>query len=178
MNAVRILARRYAFAYLNLFSEDISVQALEHLQKAKQFFIEHKRALYFLSLPTIEREKKCSIMHDLLKKLLLPESLNALMQLLIVQKRVMLWPDILTYIITFYEHRTNIMHLVIESSCELEQKQLHTIKQFLADKTGKDIIYEYHVNKELIAGVRARSDTLLWECSIAQKLRDIRLSLK
>lgn len=178
MNAVRTLARRYAFAYLNLFSEDITIQDLDHLQKSKQFFVEHKRTLYFLSLPTIAREQKSSLVYVLLKKLVLPESLNALMELLIMHKKVMLWPDILSYIITFYEQKTNIMHVVIESSYELEKKQLQTIKQFLADKTGKDIIYEYHVNKELIAGVRARSDTLLWECSVAQKLRDIRLSLK
>lgn len=175
--AVQFLARRYALAYLHSFGDDLSSDVMLNLEQAKQFFFEHRRALYFLSLPTIAKDAKLLIMQKLFVKFHLPASMNKLVELLIIQKRTYLWYDILKSIIELYQQEHHIMDVVIESAPEIGAQQIEIIKQFLARKTGNDIIYKYRVNPDLIAGVRAYSSTILWECSIAKKLRAIRLSL-
>ncbi len=178
MNAVaQILARRYALAYLHTFDQDISKDALISLKEARSFFLNHKRALYFLSLPTIAKETKIKIMEHLFMQFKLPVSINRLMELVIVQKRAALWCEILQYIIDLYQQQQQLMTVLIESWPKLSNDEIDRVKQFLARKTGNDIIYTYRMNQDLIAGIKAQSGTILWECSIAKNIRTLRLSL-
>lgn len=175
--ADQTLARRYALAYLYSFDKEVSIDLLPSLKGARRFFLEHKKALYFLSLPTITKDTKMGIMRDLFVQLKLPESMGKLMELIIVQKRTSLWCEILQYIVDIYQQQHHLMTVLIESSPQLGEDQIEIVKQFLARKTGSDIIYTYRVNPDLIAGIKAQSDTVLWECSIAKNIRAIRLSL-
>lgn len=178
MNLVaQILARRYALAYLYVFNQDISKEVLVCLKEARSFFLEHKRALYFLSLPTIAKDTKIKIMEHLFMQFKLPRSINRLMELIIVQKRASLWCEVLQYIIDIYQQQHQLMTVRIESSSTLSNDDIDRVKQFLARKTGNDIIYTYRVNQDLIAGIKAQSSTILWECSIAKNIRTLRLSL-
>ncbi len=106
----------------------------------------------------------------------MPPSCMNLMALLVKQKRASLWCAILRYIVTLYQEKHRIMDLLVQSVPELSSEQLLAVKQFIADKTNHDIIIQHQVDPDLIAGIRARSDTVLWEYSIAKKLRAIRLS--
>jgi F0F1-type ATP synthase delta subunit len=76
-----------------------------------------------------------------------------------------------------FKERAGIHDFVIKSAVALSQQEKDQIEKFLARKTGQDNIYTYHVDTRLIAGVRLRSQTLLWEHSIAQQLRQLELSL-
>ena len=64
------------------------------------------------------------------------------------------------------------MEFSVLSAHDLDKKELTTIQHFLEEKTKKTIIYNHKINKDLIAGIRLLSNTLLWEHSIAQQLRD------
>ena len=177
MNRIaRTLARRYATAYIGVFGEQLTRKDLDALRSAQQFFCIHKQSLYFLSLPTIADKQKLQIIHKAFKHLDLPTSCMRLMTLLVAQKRASLWYDILTYMVKLYQQKHHMMDVYVESAPELDKKQLAVIEQFLADETGNDIMITYRVDPDLIAGIRARSDTVLWEYSIAKKLRAIRLS--
>lgn len=175
--ADQTLARRYALAYLYSFEQELSIDFIDSLEKAKVFFCGHKKALYFLSLPTITKDTKMRIMEHLFVQFKLPASIGRLLELIIVQKRTSLWCEVLRYIIDLYRQQHKLMAMVIESSPTLKEDELEIVKQFLARKTGNDIIYKYRVNPDLVAGIRAQSDTVLWECSIAKNIRAIRLSL-
>jgi ATP synthase F1 delta subunit len=175
--AAQILARRYALAYLYSFDRDISIDVLASFKEAKRFFLEHKRTLYFLSLPTIAKDTKMHILKKLFAQFKLPESINRLMELIIVQKRTSLWCEVLQYIVDLYQQQHQLMTVLIESSPKLSNDEINRVKQFLARKTGNDIIYTYRVNPDLIAGIKAQSGTVLWECSIAKNIRILRLSL-
>jgi ATP synthase F1 delta subunit len=175
--AAQILARRYALAYLYSFEKELSFDLIDSLEKAKVFFCQHQKALYFLSLPTITKDTKMRIMHHLFAQFKLPVSIGKLMELIIVHKRTSLWREILQYIVNLYQQQHKLMTVCIESSPKLNDDELEIVKQFLARKTGNDIIYKYRVNPDLIAGIKAQSDTILWESSIAKNIRAIRLSL-
>ncbi len=177
MNRIaQTLARRYATAYIQVFDEQLTQKDFDALRSAQQFFSIHKQSLYFLSLPTIADKQKLQVIGKVFRHLDLPTSCMRLMTLLVAQKRASLWYDILIYIVKLYQQRHNMMDVHVESAPELDKQQLEVIEQFLADETGNDIMITYRVDPALIAGIRARSDTVLWEYSIAKKLRAIRLS--
>lgn len=178
MNIVEhTLARRYAAAYVNVFGKELTSHDIQLIKKAHEFFVAHKQALYFLTLPTITHEQKLQVMDIFFKKMDLHVSLIKLLDLLIVDKRGMLWPEVLALVIHFYNEKNGIIELAIQSYPELEAQDVQSIQQFFARKTNKDIIYTYRVVDDLIAGIRARTDNLLWEYSVAKKLRAVRLSL-
>lgn len=178
MPVEQLLARRYASAYLNVFKAEISKQDLDAIDKARIFFCEHKKAIFFLSLPTIREDKKIQTIANACAFLKLPASCMKLIAVLIKEKRAFLCCDVLEYIIKLYQRMHHIMDVVIESSPEIDEQQQELIRQFLSDATNHAIDYTYKVNHDLIAGIRASSDTVLWEYSIAKKLRAIRLLLQ
>lgn len=175
--AEQILARRYATAFLNVFGDSIDFDAFMAINEAKMFFAERKKVLYFLSLSTLASSEKARIMKQVFTVLDLPESFNILLTLLLHDKRAGLLYDVLQFIVKIYEQRNKIMDFTCTTSHEVDKKALEIMKRFLAQQTGNDIIYTYQIDKDLIAGIRLQSDTLLWEQSVEKQLRTISLSL-
>lgn len=178
MNIVEhTLARRYAAAYIRAFAQELTSNDMQRIKEAHEFFTHHKKALFFLTLPTIAYEKKLQVMETFFKNMHLHASVARLLELLIRDKRVLLWCDVLASITRLYNEKNNIIELAIESYPELDTQGMQAVQQFFARKTKSDIIYTYRVVDDLIAGVRAKTDNLLWEYSVAKKLRAVRLSL-
>jgi F0F1-type ATP synthase delta subunit len=94
-----------------------------------------------------------------------------LIDLLIEQQRLSLFPKILGYVVQFYYETHDIMEFTIESSHPLDIAQLQEIVVFLEQKTGKKIIYTTLINKELIAGIKLFSTIYGWEHSVRKYLR-------
>ncbi len=176
-NKESMIAKKYAQAFLGVFIDTLSLEDMRTMQAAQQFLARHKRALFFLTLPIIDRAVKRDSLISLVDKFGLPASIKKLIDLLLVHKRTFLLRDILGAIITEYQRRYGIVSCTITSSHSLSQRNVEMIKGFLAQETGCDIIYEYKVDNRLIAGIRVQSDTFLWEYSIAKQLHDMRLSL-
>ena len=70
----------------------------------------------------------------------------------------------------------NIMHFTIESTVNLSREELVPLKLFLAKKTGKSIIFHTEIKPELIAGIKAYSETLGFEHSIRKRLQALRVA--
>lgn len=178
MNGTQLLARRYAQAFMNVHGTDISKDMFKRVREIALFLQNHKRSLFILQLPYITNEKKHSILHELLiKQFKLPASFDALITQLIDDKRSLLIGQVIEQMSKLYMKLHNIEQFLITSAHELTQQQLDEIQRYLADRLGKDIIYEYKIDKTLIAGIRLLSDFHVWEYSIAQQLHRVRLPL-
>ena len=178
MNATeRTLARRYAQAFVQAFKDEITPDVFERIKEVVALLKKHSAALFFLSLPSMTDEQKLQAMHHLCKKLSFAPACGRLMQLLVHDKRASLLLGVFEYVLIFYQEAHNMMTFKIESAQELDTQQLAIIQQFLAHKSGSDIIYNHTVNPALIAGMRAQSSTRLWEVSVAKRLRSMRLAL-
>ncbi len=175
--AERILAHRYAAAFITVCGPRIDFDNFLLIKGAAEYFKQHKKVMFFLSLPSLRAEQKKDILYSLFKKLNLPSCFDDLLNLLVNSKRAQLFGHVLEYIVSLYLEKHGIMEFDIESSSSLGADQLKALQQFLAQRTGKDIIYKYRENKNLIAGIRMQSDTYLWEYSVRKKLRTISLSL-
>ena len=96
--------------------------------------------------------------------------------MLINDKRAGLFDFVLKQITLLYKRRNKILSFTISTAHPLTQEAVESVKQFLERVTGCDIIYEYKIDKSLIAGMRLQSETLLWEHSVKKNLQCVRLS--
>lgn len=175
--AESVLAHRYAAALLRVCGDQFSENDLLAMQRAVGFFKTHAPALYFLSLPDLAAQEKKEIIQKLFEMVELPHCFHQLALLLSVHKRLDLIAPILAVALELYKEQHGIMDVHIQSSGALDEAQLKIIQEFLARMSAKTIKYTHSVDKDLIAGIRLQSSTLLWEYSVRKKLRAIRLSV-
>jgi F0F1-type ATP synthase delta subunit len=171
--AREILALRYAQAFLNCFIDEIDRAYFTALCEVELYFRSNKKVLYFLSLSNIDQSMKETLMHTLFEQFGIARTGDRLVHTLLVGKRGHLLHAVLKHIISLYKRRTQIMSFLITTSHPVSNAQIAVIQQFLARASGCDIIYEYAVNKRLIAGIRLQSDLLLWEYSIDKQLKSM-----
>ena len=178
MNAPQYtVARKYAQAFLNVFADTISQDDFEHIEAAALFFKKQPSLLFFLKWPALGVAVKVEALNKVLQKFGLPDSFNKLVDLLAQDKRTFLIAEVLSQISKQYKKSHKLGVFNISSAHQLNEQELTTIKEFLAKLTGLDIIYNYTIDKKLIAGIRLQSDTYLWEYSIANQLNQLKLSL-
>ncbi len=169
------IARKYACAFINVFVDTLTMHDHDGIEAAEQFLRLHKRVLFFLTLPGLERAVKERALEIFADRFELSPSVRTLFSLLMKHNRLFLIPDILCYIIELFKEHKGIISFAINSSHELSSDNIAIIERFLAHLTGKAIIYTYAVNNELIAGIRVQSTTMLWEYSIRKHLHGVEL---
>lgn len=174
MNNKQIVARKYANAFLNLYINDISEENFKAIKKLDTFFDNHKKSIFFLSVPNIENSQKEKLLAELFEKFGVKNLLKPLIDLLFEHKRIFLISEVLKHIKLLYKERKNIMMFNITSSHQLDDQDIEIIKQFLAFKTNKKIMSEYKIDKSIVAGIRLQSGTLLWEYSISKQCETLR----
>lgn len=168
----RVLARKYAQAFFNVYGSVLTPEHYTALQQAAYWFKNHTLFLFFLKLAHITPEhKQNALMHVCTDIFAMPVQFTKLITLLVDHKRSFLIKKVIQALIELYQKAHNIEKFTIESSHPLRPEQCEAIVQFLTEQSGKIIHYTTRVNPELIAGIRAESDEHLWERSIRQKLR-------
>ncbi len=170
-----IVAKRYAQAFINVFLDTLSLQDYDNMQMAAVGI--NKQVLLFLRVPALDYAVKKDALAMLSKRFSLPSSVQKLLQVLLHDNRAFLVCDVLRYVCLLYRQYKHIAEFAIMSSHPLTRDDIEVIKHFLAQMTGQDIMYTYKIDKELIAGIRLQSDTLLWEYSIRQRLAQAQLLL-
>ena len=174
---MKSVARNYAIAFLNSFIDDISLDDFQAIRVVVRFLKDHKKMLSTLNIPGLSVEAKVRALHQVLESLSAPESLKRLMVVLVEHKRTALIPDVVAHIVSLYKRRKKIVFFTITSSHQLLDDELQSIQDFLAQKTGETILYDYAIDKGLVAGICCQSETLLWEHSVRKQLYDLRRQL-
>ena len=170
----RIISRKHARAFLNMFFQNIDEGQIVNLVRVCNFLAENKGLRLFFRLSLISTEKKVTV----LKKILAEHDLNHpwdnLVELLAKTKRIFLFSTVSFYIQTFYMELVKKIEWKISSSYPLESDQKKSIEKFLAGKTNNTAKCMYTLDKNLISGVRIQSKDLLWEYSVCKSLRSIK----
>lgn len=172
-----VLSQRYAQAYLNVHIDTISYKYFRNIRDAALFFAQNRHLLFFLNWPAIKTPAKIDALRQAMNYCQVPASIDRLIDLLAAHRRMFLIINILEYICKIYEKKHAIAQVTISSSHPVTDQELKVMQEFLANKTGLSIIYDYKIDKKLIAGIRLQSDTFLWEYSINKKLESIKLPL-
>jgi len=167
-----LLCRKYATAFLNVNGDQLSIDDCKNLKKAEIVLQAHRSWLVFFDLPDLGDKKREQMIVILLKQLHMPGILKSLLMLLDIHRRIWLLPEIISILVSLFFERNNLLSFTFMSYPALSGDQLTAVKNFLMNKTGKQILYVPEKNEKLIAGIRALSGTLLWEYSISKKLRE------
>jgi F-type H+-transporting ATPase subunit delta len=171
------LAAKYATAFLNVFNDKLSSEDFAKIYAASDFFGRHHNLLFFLTWPSISQDVKIKALYQAFHFFKLDGPYTKLIDMLAHDKRADLIDLVLSEICTQYKKRHGILNFVISSSHQLNEQEIQVLQNFLARSTRRDIIYDYSIDKNLIAGVRMQSDTLLWEHSIRKHLDQIRVAV-
>jgi len=172
-----IVSAKYATAFLNVFINELSPEVIERVRLLGNLLSKNKELTFFLGWPVVNAEVKVKALHGLIKDFSLGQPFFKLIALLGEKERFFLIGEVLKQVCRLYAIQKNIAHFTIASSHELTVSDCTNIQQFLAKMTGASIIYDYKVDKNLIAGIRLQSKTYLWQHSIRKQLDDMKLSL-
>lgn len=176
INNQLIIAKRYAHAFLNVFS--LSSVDLKKLKSAIEFLKQHPEITTFLKIPLLDPRIKCEALKEtLVKNFELPSAFDAIIDLLVQKKRSELLLLVLEQIKCDYQEQHAIQQFSISSSAELSPEQKKVLENYLTAATGATIITDYDIDRLLIAGIRMQSEELQWEYSIAKQLKKIRANL-
>ena len=174
MNARSILARKYATAFLKVFSHAFTDKDYTDLTKALAYLQKWRSILVLLTVPAISPAQKKNCLATFLVTAQVPSSVTPLAQLLLDHHRIELLADVCATIIELYQEQHHIMPFTIKSTHALSDEHLDRLNNYLAQKTGNSIIATPMIDKELIAGLRAQSTLFLLEYSLAQQLRALK----
>lgn len=177
MNNVSLISKRYALAFLNIFS--LSREQIDRIKQAISFLDQHDEVFLMLKIPLLAAAKKEEALHDyLINKYALPESFSVLIRVLSAEKRLFIINEVMRWIVQLYQENKEIELFEIASADSLAPEDVRVIEKFLADSTGHSIITQQKIDRDLIAGIRLKSTQHLWEYSIRKQLAAVQRSLK
>lgn len=169
------VAHKYAQAFMNVFPKSCTLVDIGKIINAVKFLKAHKQTLLFLQLPQFDCERKKAMVTDLIGHFLLPQQLSAIMLLLIKHNRSFYIPEVLSSIVELYKKQTNSIEFSIKTAHDLNEKQIESVKQFLAQLLNKNIIGTALVDPSLVAGMRLQSNDYLWEYSVRKHIKSLQV---
>lgn len=158
------LARKYASALMkhyDWYQRDITW--IKRLRSVAHFLREHRQ--HFVYAP---RSLYVSIFEIFG---FYGSDIQSMLVLLEQQQRLLLLPDVVQRVVDSYKKRHNIEYCRVSSALPLTDEQAEKLKQLLEQLSGKKLLCFYETDPSLIAGIRARSETFVWEDSVEQRLR-------
>ena len=167
------LAKKYAQAFMAIFSKVIVLSDLKKIEVAQKFLQTHKRTLFFLQLPQFDQERRQSMVADLVDYFSLPTTFADIILLLIKHNRSFYIPEVLSWILTLYKEQIGIVEFSVKTAINIDEMQMGTMEQFLERMIGKKIKGALSLDSSLIAGVRLQSDNYLWEYSVRKQIRSV-----
>lgn len=153
-----ILAARYAKAWLHIYPQALTIEDILKLNELSAVLSYHTQAL---------QEKQIT---KLISEFSGADQLQKLVDLLVVDRRLVLLPSVLRALAEYALRIKNIQYMTLESSHEISKADRERVADWAAQQLQADIIYNYKINPELIMGVSLFSDTYAWECSARKVL--------
>lgn len=174
----KILARKYARAFLNLYFDvlgDQHVIALAHLHGTLST---HRGVLAYLSLPGLTVQVRQEFFSRLCENFVLPPYFYRLIIVLSERNNVDLLPAVVMAIMKEFWRRKHIIHFEVHSSHALLTDEQAAVVGFLTNKTGAAVVQaSFFVDESLICGIKMRSDGYIFEHSVARELKKFEQSL-
>lgn len=172
-----VLARRYAYAFYNIFPRACTLEKSDLLHHINHFFMEHRKMIFFLALPQLNVKNKKKAIQIIVHTIGLPEEYSTLYMLLIQHKRTFLITDVGVQLRHIILEKNNIKECEIVSSVILSNEIQEKIRVLFEQKIECTIKAHFTVDTTLIAGIALKSDTLAWEYSVRKQLHMIKQSL-
>lgn len=170
-----LVAKRWALALMELALENENISKediLDDLREISETIESSEELSNVINNPSISTEEKQVVICKLFQNSIMPIVYNFLF-VLNLRKRLGIISDIATEFSKELERIKNIAHINITSAIELNDEKKNDIKSKIAEKLDKDVIVEWGVNSEIIAGLIFNIDELIIDNSVRNKLENL-----
>ncbi len=173
----RMIAKKYASAFVHSFSSELSPAIITHLQTISNEDKKYSTFTSLLKLSTIDDAHKKKAFATIVRDYQLPDAFISLFDLLMAHKRPELWLMIITEIITLFCQERSIELTTISSSHALNQEQKNELVNLFERKSGKTVVPDFVIDPTLIMGIRMLSTHFYLERSFKKYITDIKNSI-
>lgn len=172
------VANEYGRALFELsVDEHIEGRVLDELRVLRKILKSNQDLIKLLDAPNINLEERLKVIDSIFKGKI-HEYLCSFMKIMTERRH---FPEIFACIDEYersYEDMNAIIVAHVTSAVELSESQKEALFEKLRDKAGKTVVVKYHVEPEVIGGIRVNMDGVLFEGTVKSRLDDLRNSLK
>ena len=170
-----LVAKRWALALMELAQEDENISKediLDDLREIADTINSSEELGGVINNPSISTEEKQVVLCKLFQNSIMPIVYNFLFALNL-RKRVSIISEIAAEFSKELERVKNIAHVNVTSAIDLLDERKEQIKTKIAEKLNKDVVVEWGVDSDIIAGLIFNIDELIIDNSIRHKLEDL-----
>lgn len=170
-----LVSKRWALALMELAQEDINISKediLDDLKEISDTINSSQELSNVINNPSVSVEEKQIVLCKLFQNSVLPIVYNFLYALNL-RKRT----DIISQITVEFEKELekikNMVRVKVTSAIDLADERKNDIKSKIAEKLSKDIVVDWTVDNDIIAGLIFNIDETVIDNSIRHKLDDL-----
>ena len=170
-----IVAKRWALALMELAQEDKNISKediLDDLQEISKTIEMSSELNEVISNPSISTEEKQIVLCKIFQNNIMPIVYNFLF-VLNLRKRVSIISDIAVEFAKELEKIKNIAHVNVTSAIEIEDERKEEIRAKIAEKLNKEVVIDWGVDNDIIAGLIFNIDEMIIDNSVRNKLEDL-----
>ena len=174
-----LVSKRWAKALIELVQEDETIskkEVLENLKEISETFETSEELVSVINNPSVSVDEKQVVLCKLFQNNVLPIVYNFLFALNL-KKRAGLILGITEAFSKELDEIENISRINIISAIELSGERKEQIKTRVAEKLKKEVIVDWNVDNDIIAGLIFKVDELTIDNSVRQKLDDLSKNL-
>ena len=170
-----LVAKRWAKALMELACEDENISKddiLDDLREISETIESSQELSDVINNPSISTEEKQIVLCKLFQNSVMPIVYNFVFALNL-KKRTSIIAEIAEEFAKELERFKNIAHVNVTSAIELADERREQIKNKIAEKLQKDIVVDWGVDSDIIAGLIFNIDEMIVDNSIRHKLEDL-----
>jgi len=177
MNQHNRSAKRYAKALFDLAEEKKQLETIfEELKAIRQLMVKTDLLKDFLNRPTIDEEKRKTVIEALFKEKVNRLTYNFI--LFLGQKgKLFLLEEVCEIFENMYLTANNILRAEVVSAQPLEQAQVQTIGQRLKSKLNKDVLIHCAEDVQMIGGFKVKIADIVYDFSLTTQLERFQRSV-
>lgn len=170
-----LVAKRWALALMELAQEDSNIskeEILDDLREIGETIDSSEELSCVINNPSVSTEEKQIVLCKLFQNSIMPIVYNFLF-VLNLRKRVSIISEIAVEFEKELEKIKNITRVSVTSAIEITEDRKADIKTKIAEKLQKDVILDWGVDSDIIAGLIFNIDEKIIDNSIRHKLEDL-----
>ena len=170
------LAHKYARAFLNVTTDQVGDAMIIEIERLIAELQKHKGIIASLKILSCGESTAPDALVAFLGYFKIKPPLKNLVELLNNHKRLHLLSEVLPAIRNLYRKDVGIVLCEVTSACELENEEKKIIENFIFRRIAEHAQINYQINHGLIAGISIKTDDIIREDSVAQRMRAARIS--
>lgn len=170
-----LVAKRWAQALMDLAQEDVNVSKddiLDDLKEISDTITSSEELSNVINNPSVSTEEKQIVLCKLFQNSIMPIVYNFLYALNL-RKRIDIIPQIAVEFEKELEKIKNIVRVKVTSAIDLADERKNDIRNKVAQKLSKDVVVDWNVDNDIIAGLIFNIDETIIDNSIRHKLEDL-----